>query len=52
MTFMGLGINENGDCINMKDKSIVKTGMIDKQLRQLLQVNGVRFMEDYDTWQK
>ena len=54
MTFMGLGINENGECVNMKNESITKTGvqMIDKQLRQLLQVNGVKFMENYNKWTK
>lgn len=47
---MGLWVDKNGSLINIKDESVIKEKFMPKPLRDGLELNGINFTEDYDSW--
>ena len=50
MTFVGLNITSEGDLIDSKTKSLIKSHVISKQLFTGLLNQQVNFNENYDNW--
>ena len=52
MTFMGLWVDKDGNLIDANSKIAIQKQFMTKNLRQLMNVNKVELMEEYNKWKK
>ena len=52
MTFMGLWVDKDGNLIDANCKTMIQKQFMTKNLRQLMNVNKVELMEEYNKWKK
>ena len=52
MTFVGFNVNKEGDLIDPVKNEVIKKRAVSKELRDGLQLNNVKFDENFYEWQK
>ena len=52
MTFVGFNVNKEGDLIDPVKDEVIKRRAVSKELRDGLQLNNVKFDENFYEWQK
>ena len=52
MTFMGLWVDKDGNLIDANSKMVIQKQFMTKNLRELMELNDVTLMEEYNKWEK